>query len=1123
MQDKAGKKTSSRSSFFKELGRSISSSWGRFLAIMGIAALGCGFYAGLQMTGMDMRLSADSLYDQTQLYDIRLLSTLGLSDEQVDELRHRDGIEAAMGTYSIDVMANLNDEQYAMRIESLSPELKDQSDGFELVRASALDLHNGEYAQGEQTEAAATNDGIQTQTAATKQAQALNYLVLTQGRFPQTPNECVMSGDRIMGHPIQLGDKVQVLSGVGDIDEQLQERDFEVVGLVSSSVYVSSTNLGPTSIGSGKIEQFMYVVPESFDEDFPISQVYMSVKGARAELAESDSYDDVVARVVQELEADSSRIADDRLAKLKEEAQDTLEEKRQEFDTERDDAYKKLDEAKQELTDAEKELADAEQELADGQQSYDDGVREFEDGKAEFDEQRGVWEQTRSGLTSQRQALVAQQTELEQTRSQLIAAQSQLQAQQAQAAQSQAALAQASQLATQAQQLAAQLAQVEAGLQQVAAGIAQIDAGISEGDTQIVQAQVKIAESQEQLESARLELEQGKRDYEKGLKEYNEGLETYEKERVEAEEKIADAQKKLDDAQTDIDELEAPEIYVLDRTRNPGAESYQQDSERIDNIAQVFPLIFFLVAALVALTTMTRMVEDERQEIGTYKALGYGTARITAKYLAYAALAGGIGAFIGIAILSQILPYIISVAYDIMYSVPIMAFPLPINIPIALTAAALGVGVMLVATWAAAASTLRESPAQLMLPRAPKAGKRILLEHIGPLWRRTSFSWKVSLRNLFRYKRRLAMTIIGIAGCTALLLTGLGLHDSIWDIIDKQFGEIVHYDAVISLDDDADEDVHLRVEEMIAEASESDAMIRTMMLNRQLGSDSHAPISSQVVVPQSNDDMKSLIHLRQRHGAIPIELDASGVVLSEKLSSLLGVSAGDSVRIYEQDDIGNAVGSGKEVRVAAVCENYVYNYCYIDQDLYRELYAGEPIFSTILAKIDTGEEVRSQLAQKLHDVDEIDTVSYNDEVIDSYRKSLRSVNMIVVVLVVAAAALAFIVLYNLTNINIVERTREIASLKVLGFTPHEVNAYVNRETLLLTGIGAAFGLILGTIMEEFVVISSEVDLVMFGREIHPPSFIIAFVVTLGFSLVVMLFMRRKLSSIDMVESLKSVD
>ena len=568
---------------------------------------------------------------------------------------------------------------------------------------------------------------------------------------------------------------------------------------------------------------------------------------------------------------------------------------------------------------------------------------------------------------------------------------------------------------------------------------------------------------------------------------------------------------------------------MLDRTQSEGAATYQADSERMDTIATVFPFMFFLVAALVALTTMTRMVEDERGQIGTYKALGYGTARIASRYLAYAASAATAGAALGTLVLTQVLPLVIMSAYGIIYAVPLPSLPLPVDPAVALSSGGLGVGVTLVATWAAVVSAVRETPASLMQPRAPKAGRRILLERVGPLWRRLSFLRKVAARNLFRYKRRLFMTVVGISGCTALLLVGFGLHDAIWDIIDNQFGGVLHYNATVTLGEGSEAGDVSEVASELGAAGATD-LAHVELLNLQAGSaSSDGALAVQVVVPEDASDLARAVTLRERVTQEAVPLPADGVLLAEKTASKLGVVPGDTVTLYAQDAIGNASGDGAELTVAGIVENYVGNVAYLGRGCLGELSragvsgAAEPSFSTVYASVGADAAAREALSERLEATGLVSTVTFTDETVDMYRSMLSAVDLIVAVLIVSAAALAFIVLYNLTNINVSERVREIATLKVLGFRRGEVYAYIFREILILALIGDVAGLALGTWLEGFVVVTAEVDLVMFGRVIHPASYAYAFALTLAFAGLVMLAMRRKLDRVSMVESLKSVD
>lgn len=1054
--------------FRKQTLRSITGSLGRFIAIAAIVALGCGFYAGLRMTAPDMNISADRYYDGTRLMDIRVVSTMGLTDDDAEALRDVEGVEAVMPAYETDVMTVINGEQYAVRVHSLP--------------ASA--------AQGQQ---------IDDATVASDDDSYLNRLVLTEGRWPESPGECVISSDRVMNSPTSLGDTITVTEGTSDVDDTLSTRTYTIVGYVHAPYYVSSTSMGSTTLGSGTIQQFMYVSEDSFAQDYPYTEAFVTVEGARDLLAGSKEYEARVGEVLARIEGIADERARARVDALRAEAQAELDDARAEYEQERADAQTELDDAKATLDEALATLESSEREIERGQAEYDQGV---------------------SALASQRASAESQlaqaQAQLDEQRAQVDAAAGQLPTLRSQLAQVEAAIASA-QTDEERTALEAQRAQLVGAIQQIEDAQAQVDQAASALEAERSQAYAQINAAQAQLDAAAAQLEQGRAQLEEGRAAYEEGLADYEKACVEAESQFANAEAELADAQQSIDDIGDAEWLVMDRDKNYGVVSFESDAERIDNIASVFPFIFFLVAALVALTTMTRMVEEDRVLIGTFKALGYSKARITSKYLIYAASASVIGAIVGIAVLSLVLPAVIMEAYAIIYFVP--RGPLPLDVPIALLSAGLGVGVTLLSTWAAAAATLREQPARLMLPRAPKAGKRILLERIRPVWRNLSFSWKVTCRNLFRYKKRFVMTVIGIAGCTALLLTGLGLSDSINDIIDKQFGEIINYNVAVSVDEDADEDASGRALDEVRDLMEQSTLVAegTRMAQDADG----AQISATVVVPDDPESFSALHVLRTRIGHEQAILDDDSVILTEKLATTLGLGAGDTIELYEQDSMGNLSGEPCVLTVTGVVENYIGNSVFVGKRAFEQAFGEEPQFRSVYGVTHEAGEERDAFTEQVRGIEDVETVAYNDETIDAYRTMLRSVNMIVVVLVVAAAALAFIVLYNLTNINITERVREIATLKVLGFVPREVDLYIYRETMLLSVIGCVAGLVLGVFLEGFVIVTAEVDQVMFGREIHAASFLIAFVLTMAFTVLVMLFMRGKLARVDMIESLKS--
>lgn len=1006
--------------------RSITGNLGRFIAIAGIVALGCGFYAGLRSTAPDMNLASDAYYDASRLMDIRIVSTMGLTDDDVQAVEALPDVEYVEAEYETDAVGTVQGEQYVFRIHSFPFEVDDNQ--------------------------------------ASIKAGALNQITLEKGRFPSSPGECVISADSVMSTPVDLGDEISLTEGSQTLDDVLRTTTFRIVGFVHSPYYVGTTSLGSSTLGTGKITQFMYVSADDFVQTIPFTELFVRVKGADRIQSGSVEYTNLVQQTLQAIDTIAPRQERLRYDSLKAEAQEELDKNRKEFKQEKADAMRKIAEARKNLVDAKSKSDEAQAKLRKGQVDYQQGIESL---RAERERAQAGFLQAEAELQQKAQALAA--------------------------------------AGVPADVIAAQLAGAEA----------QISA-------QKAEAQARFAAAQAELDKAAEELSVGKSQLNSGLRKYNEGVEELEEQEASANEQFAQAEKKLNDAQEDINNLEFPEWLVMDRSKNPGVVSFESDATRVDNIAAFFPFIFFLVAALVALTSMTRMVEEDRGLIGTFKALGYSRSRITRKYLVYAAIASLIGALLGIVLLSLILPPVIMKAYAIIYYVP-HPLIMPINVPIALLSACLGVGITLFATWAAAISTLRETPATLMRPRAPKEGKRILLERIGPLWRSLSFSWKVTFRNLFRYKKRLIMTVIGIAGCTGLLLTGLGLQNSINDIIDKQYGQTVLYNTVVSMSDSISADDEARAKDLLISESLNNEVMETYDMTIKAVSLDGKDYSATLVVPFDIEAFQRIWVMRTRVEQAPLNLGDEGAIITEKLATSLGVKPGDTIAIAKQDKMGNAASERYEVKLLGVMEHYVANYVFFSQGLYSKTFDSTPHPNSFYAVVGDNLNMRNKLSEELRSIPEVKTVSFNDEVINTYRTMLRSVNMIVIVLVIAAAALAFIVLYNLTNINITERQREIATLKVLGFTGHEVNMYIFRETMILTVLGALCGLIFGVFLEGFVVVSAEVEYVMFGRDIHLSSFVIAIFVTLAFAAFVMFCMRGKLRRINMVESLKSTE
>lgn len=571
----------------------------------------------------------------------------------------------------------------------------------------------------------------------------------------------------------------------------------------------------------------------------------------------------------------------------------------------------------------------------------------------------------------------------------------------------------------------------------------------------------------------------------------------------------------IEKAEKDIENLEVPSWYVLDRNSHYSYVDYGSSADRIEAISKVFPVFFFLVAALVCLTTMTRMVDEERTNIGTMKALGYGKGKIALKYIVYASVASITGGIVGNVIGFYVFPPIIYNAYGIMYEMPGVSLKFNWNLAIISVLAA-----VFITTFSAIGSCYKElveTPALLMRPKAPKEGKRIFLEKIPFIWKRFSFTKKVTARNIFRYKKRFFMTVIGVAGCTALLLAGFGIRDSIRSIVDKQFGEIFKYDAKITLEDNISME---EAEKVLGDFQGNGKLQESMLIAEEnITVDKNGvDVAANLVIPSDIEKFKNFVFLRNRKTGKEQYIKEDGAVISEKIANDLDLAIGDSLTFKDLDN------KEYKVKVVGISENYLDLYVYIDESLYKELFTKEVSYKKIISKLeDNSEEKENSLGEELMRNDFVKSVTFFTATKNNFQNTISSLNIVVVILIISAGALAFVVLYNLINVNVSERLREIATIKVLGFYDKEVAEYVYRENLVLAAIGTIFGLALGTILHRFIMITVELDTVMFGRNINIISYFYGAILTMAFALLVNVVMLRKLKNIPMVESLKSVD
>ena len=1091
-----------KKTYRKVILREVRHSISRFLAIFAIVALGVGFLAGLLATTPDMRLSTDRYYDETNLMDIRVLSTLGLSDGDIEAIRSTEGVAGVMPGYSADVLVD-----------------GAESSGV-VARFVSLPL--------DKLEAGEEETGYQ------------NRIVLTEGRYPQEPGEVAVLSSQYGG--VSVGTTFTLSADNEDLSETLAADTFTVVGIADSSYYMSVEQESST-VGNGTVSLTFFTGENSFAYS-AYTEAYVLVEGAKELDTFSDQYEEAVSRVEDALEEVGQTQAVVRYDEIVGEAQDELDKGRAEYEEQKADAEQQLadarqelDDAKQQLEDGEKQLEDSRQELENSRQELADGRQELEDGEKQLEEQKAAFaqqtEETQAQLDAAKQQLEDGRTQLEAAKAELDAAKEQID--QAEALMEQLlALGQTEQAAAIAARLEEQKPVYEAGLAeyeknaaalaqqqaQLEAGQQQLDAGRQQAEAEFAAAQQKLDESRKTIEEGESALADGEKeiaDAEQELadarKELADGEAEYASSKQEAEEELAKAEQELADAQQQIDDIEVPEWYVLDRQTNVSFVSFDSNADKVAAIAQVFPVFFFLVAALVALTTMTRMVEEERTQIGTLKALGYTNGAIAFKFLLYAGAASLLGSVFGLLVGFQIFPIVIWNAYRMLYTLPPLVTMF--HIPYALAASLAAILCTVLATLGACVSSLRERPARLMLPKAPKAGRRVFLEHIPFIWKHLKFTHKVTARNLLRYKKRFFMTIVGVAGCTALLVAGFGVRDSIGDIVGKQFGELYQYNLTVGI---REEDA-VETDEALRAVLEDESMVTEYMgMHSESGTLTAGRNTTEatVSVPRDTGRLADFNILRDRRSGDAVAFGEDTALLTEKQAETLGISVGDTFRVE------NADGKTATLTLGGIIENYFQGTLYLSASLYEEAFGQAPAYTTLLVKVpDPTQEHRDAVTAALLACDSVQSTSFTNDLESSFSDMLGSIDYIVIVLIVSAAALAFVVLYNLTNINITERQKELATIKVLGFYDREVAAYIFRETAILTVLGALAGLVLGIFLHAFVVRTAEVDMVMFGREIKWLSYVLSFVMTLIFSFLVDIVMNRKLKKIDMVESMKA--
>lgn len=1096
----------------KDFYMEIRKSPGRFLSILFIVALGVAFFSGIRASEPDMRLTGDAYFDESNLMDIKALSTYGVTQDDVNAISKIDGVEHAEGAYSADFMQIVDKKQKVLHVISLQDEM--------------------------------------------------NQVKLSDGRMPQKAGECL--ADQDAGY--KVGDTIKLRSGTSDeVTDTLTTDTLKVVGLCSSPMYISYGR-GSATIGTGTISAFVMVPEETFDMDV-YTEVYVQVKGAKNEVAFTDGYDKKVEKVLDQIEDITDERAEIRKQELVNEAQEKIDEAREELEQGRADAASELADAAAKIADAEEQLTSGkaqitsgkkqiasakntlskkERELEQAQNQYNAGLAQLQEGEAQYEAGLAQYEaakpeaeakiQTgREEIEKKKQKLAEAPAQLEQLK-QMVAGLEQKQTAGIITEKEEATLkelkenkipqleyfiANGEQLIAsgeaeldaaqkQLDDTAATLAQTKSELDAAKASLNGVPQQLASGKSQIQSGWAEIRKQEKKLEEGAAEIAENEAKVAEAKIEYANGEE-------EAAQKIAEGEQKIADAEAKVQDIEKPTWYVYDRDTLTEYSGYGENAERLGAIGRVFPVLFFLVAALISLTSMTRMVEEQRTAIGTMKALGYSKMSIAKKYLGYALIATAGGSVLGVLIGEKILPYIIVYAYGILYQ-HITHILVPYQWIYAWMAAAAAIVCTMAATFFACYKELVAQPAVLMRPPAPKNGQRVFLERIKFIWKHLSFTWKSCIRNLTRYKKRFFMTVFGIGGCMGLMLVGYGIKDSCYEIAELQFRDIQMYDGSVYLKEDISDEIRQNLLDYMKDDSDISHYMQTSMKNVTLVNGKNKRDTYQVVFSEPKD-VKDYFDFHDRKSKEEYTLDDEGVIISEKTGKLLNAKAGDTIEIKDEEN-GN-----KKVKIAHICENYMGHYIFFTPSYYEKVYGENSEYNSIFfagQKGDTQEDY-NKIGEDILTQDGALSVSYMRDIEKQLDDMLKSLNLVIIVLIISAGMLAFVVLYNLNTVNITERQRELATLKVLGFYDLEVAQHVYRENVLLTFIGAAVGVVLGKFLHAFIIDTVEVDTAMFGRNINFSSYVYSLLFTILFSLIVNGIMYFKLKKIDMVESLKSIE
>lgn len=1075
--------------YLKDIFREIKISLGRFLSILCIVAIGVAFFAGIKASAPDMKNSADTYFDKYNVQDIQVYSTIGLTKKDVAAIKKIKGVKSVQPSFSMDTLSQIDSTQMVIKVISY---------------------------------------GID---------QKMNKIRVVEGRMPERENECLVEAssatNKLYG-TFHIGDTIKLQSGTDEaLSKSLKHTKYKIVGTCYNPNYLSYEK-GSSNIGSGTVNSFIYIQNTNVLKDY-YTEVDVCVKGAKDLDCYSDEYFDVVDPVLKKIKKISNKQIDARIQSYQSELDEKKQEATDKFkdaENQFNDAQNKIDSGLSEIQSNELKLQNSKDQINQGWNEYyanlqlldniptlQNAIAQIEESEKKLPELLSQKEQVENGLQqinaegdlNTKRTLIQNaidfidialkklenypdSSDAETIRIKLNEKKELLQGQ-----------------LSLIDQAIAKKAELEAILPQIQSGIEQIQAGVAKKAE--LQSQLnQLLNAKNELNNAYVSLINGQAQYEDGVSkiedaknELNKSIEQLTLSKAEFNIQKHDALRELSDAQLEIDKMEGKWI-VLDRNAHYSYRDYGACADRMDGIAKVFPVFFFLVAALVCMTTMTRMVDEQRNEMGTLKALGYSKLQIASKYIIYALIASILGSILGCSLGMYLFPTVIFNAWNTLYNIDQIKFLFQPGL--ILLASGSVTGITLLATLYSIYSELIEMPSQLMRPKAAKAGKKILLERITFIWKRLSFLQKVTARNIFRYKKRFFMTIIGIAGCSALLVAGFGINDSISDIVNQQYNVIYHYDATVS-----------------AKTSEITSQIKSLKGVKDVYEEDHLAVTTKI----ENKDISTTVHIISNdkkfkdfctlfNGNKEFDLDDSSVLISQKMATKLNKKAGDTIKIK---DANNKVIKAK---IKGVFTNYVGHHIYASESLYKSWNTNAKTTHIYLIKSKkTTKKFERNLGNKIMNIDGVQSVTFYSSLQKNFKDMIKSISYIVVVLVISAACLAFVVLYNLSNVNISERKREIATIKVLGFTRKEVDAYINRETILLTILGSLIGLGIGIGLHHLIMNLAEMDDIMFGRTINSISYVISFVMTIGFNAIINLCMHKKLNNIQMVESLKAVE